>query len=97
LESQRVVAINDLPAPLAATLIKYRCAKLTKVLRRIQAARRLVPVLALFFLLVGSVLAQDKQTMPESNPSYQAETKTRDASSKGRIKPNVISTAVPSS
>ena len=37
---------------------------------------RLVSVLALSFLFVGSVITRDKQTMPEINPSYHAEAKS---------------------
>jgi TonB family protein len=44
--------------------------------RRIHAPRRLVFVLALSFQFVGAVIARDKQTLPESNPSYQAEAKS---------------------
>ncbi len=46
------------------------------MLRCIHAPRRLVSVLALSFLFVGSVITRDKQTMPEINPSYQAEAKS---------------------
>lgn len=73
LDSLRVAAKNELLALLSAALIKYRCAKLAKMLRRIYASRFLVPALVLSFLFVDSVIAQDKQILPESNSSYQAE------------------------
>jgi TonB family protein len=77
LDSLRAAAKkNELLALLAAALIKYRCAKLAKMLRCIHASCRLARMHVISFLLVNSVIAQDKQTLPESNPSYQAEAKS---------------------